>query len=193
MRSHRVLAVLAVGCLFGGVALVGCGSDTETSGLSTDLPTSTDAGPPTSATETSGAVTVPSTATPDGTSPRYVVAGGGALTEWQQQMVEVVEGYVKAWQANDGDAAAAFMRPEAVVEYPQLGGTYLPSDGTLQARISGNPAYRTLRVVPPMTVHGNQIALPGIVDSMSLPFTSIIQFTANGEPKITRETILLGR
>jgi hypothetical protein len=80
----------------------------------------------------------------------------------------------EAGRRPDGAAAAAFLAPGGVVVHPQANETVRADDGSLQAKIDGGSAYCTLHLVPPMTVHGNQVAVPGAIDSSSISWMPTI-------------------
>ena len=122
--------------------------------------------------------------------PEYVVPGGAALNERQREMVSMVESYVAAWQDTDGDGVASFMTAAGYIEYRHNNTIYRVSDGTLQGRVTNGP-YDTLQTVAPMTVYDNWIVLSGRIDSMSLNWLSVVQFTSSGDVKIMSETIFL--
>lgn len=127
----------------------------------------------------------------DGTRADVVVAGGGRLTERQQEMASLAQAYVAAWQAGDGAAAAALMTGDAVVTYPRMGLDVRPSDGSLQARIADNPAYQDLRVLAPVLVHADAVHLTGTIPSLGVAWASVLEFTVDGPVRIAGETIWL--
>ncbi|MEE4272834.1 MAG: hypothetical protein V2I67_14265, partial [Thermoanaerobaculales bacterium] len=117
-----------------------------------------------------------------------VRAGGGDLSGRQEEMVEIVEDYIDAWQATDGDQAASFMTDDGSIEYIGEGWVFSVEDRSLQARISNGP-YTSLRVLEPMVVHDDRVVLTGEIDSLGLHWSSIIQFTTGGEVEIVSESI----
>ncbi len=117
-----------------------------------------------------------------------VRAGGGDLSGRQEEMVEIVEDYIDAWQATDGDQAASFMTDDGFVEYIGEGWVFSVEDRSLQARISNGP-YTSLRVLEPMVVHDDRVVLTGEIDTLGLHWSSIIQFTTGGEVEIVSESI----
>jgi hypothetical protein len=122
--------------------------------------------------------------------PEYIVPGGAALSERQRDMVSMVEEYLAAWQATDGEGVASFMTAYGYIEYPHDDTIYRVSDGTLQERVTNGP-YDTLQTVAPMTVYDNWIVASGRIDSMSLNWLSVVRFTPSGDVKIMSETIFL--
>jgi hypothetical protein len=132
--------------------------------------------------------TTPSSATVATTAPQYVVPGGAALTERQRVMVSVVERYVAAWQATDGEGVASFMTADGYIQYPEDNMTYLVSDGTLQTRVTNGP-YSTLHALAPMTVYDNWIVLSGRIDSLTMNWLSVVRFTSSGDVRIISESI----
>lgn len=127
-------------------------------------------------------------ATRSGDDPTIVRVDGDALTARQEQMVEVVDGYVSAWQVTDGDLAASFMVDEGFVEYPSQGWVFRADDGTLQDRIS-NEAYASLRTLDPMLVYADRVVLTGSINSLGVGWISIFRFTASGDVQIVSESI----
>ena len=118
--------------------------------------------------------------------------GSEALTPRQAEMIDVLEGYLAAWKARDGDLAATYMTDDAVFEYHEQGDSYPVADGSLQARISAGP-YDTMRFFEPTMVYGNRIALTGTVDAVGVRWMSIIRFTEDGdEVLIDKETVFYG-
>ena len=61
--------------------------------------------------------------------PTAVVAGGGDLTERQDQMLTVLDDSIQAWHDGDSAGVAAFFTPTGKGDY--LGTEYPISDGSL--------------------------------------------------------------
>jgi hypothetical protein len=118
-----------------------------------------------------------------------VVPGGTALTERQREMVTMVEQYVAAWHATDGEGVASLMTADGYIQYPEDDTIYRVSDKTLQARVTDGP-YSTLHALEPMTVYDNWVVLSGRIDSFSLNWLSVVRFTSSGEVRIISETIV---
>ncbi len=121
--------------------------------------------------------------------PAVVTRNGAEPTERQMQMVDVTKQYVAAWQANDGDAAAAFMTPSATFSHPELNDEYLLADGSFQRRVSETAAYSSMKIHEPMLIDGDHLVLLGRIDSMDLEFLSVIDFTSAEEPLIQSEVV----
>lgn len=128
----------------------------------------------------------------DGADPGSVSPGAEELTDRQSEMVDVVEGYVQAWAATDGDAVASFMTDDGVVVYPEQGWTFSVTDRSLQDRVTNGP-YATLHTLDPKLVYENRIVLAGRIDSMDLPWLSVVAFTETGDVEIVSETIFLSQ
>jgi hypothetical protein len=165
--KHRLTMIALISSLLlSSSFLVACGDDSDSS---------------TTASQPTAATTV---------EPEYVVPGGAALSERQQDMVSMVEAYGAAWQATDGDGVASFMTADGYIEYPHDDTVFRVSDGTLQERVTNGP-YDTLQTVAPMTVYDNWIVLSGRIDSMSLNWLSVVRFTPSGDVKTMSDTIFL--
>ena len=146
--------------------LVACGDDSDSSSSTT-------------ASQAAAATT---------TEPEYIVPGGAALNERQREMVSMIESYLAAWQATDGDGVASFMTTDGYIQYPEDNTIFRVSDETLQERVTNGP-YDTLHTVAPMTVYDNWIVLSGRIDSIGLNWLSVVRFTSGGDVKIMSETI----
>lgn len=106
-------------------------------------------------------------------------------------MLEVLQQYVEAWQATDGEAAASFMTDDAVFVYYEQDDVYAVSDGSLQARISGGP-YTSMRTFEPVMVYDDRIVLTGTVDAVNVRWLSVINFAQSGDVGIETETVFYG-
>jgi hypothetical protein len=113
------------------------------------------------------------------------------LSTRQQEMLEVLQDYVGAWQAKDGEAAATFMTDDAVFFYYEQDDVYAVGDGTLQARITGGP-YNTMRTFEPVMVYDDRVVLTGTVDAVNVRWLSVINFTQSGDVRIETETVFFG-
>ncbi len=119
-----------------------------------------------------------------------VTVNGAEITDRQRDMLDIVDGYVAAWSATDGDAVASFMTPDAYIEYPERDEVFLVSDGTLQERVSNGP-YATLHAHAPAVVYDDRVVLMGRIDALDLDWLSVIRFTTSDPPLIVSETIFL--
>lgn len=150
-------------------------------------PTVTTTGAPAPSTTAAVTTTQPATTEPQA----YVVPGGEALTDRQAEMVALLDEYLAAFQANDGEKAASFVTPEGYLEYPEMdGAVFRVSDGAFQARVSTLAAYSTLVAFAPVTVSGDRIIVSGVADP-SIRWLSVIRFTADGPVKIISESVYL--
>lgn len=102
----------------------------------------------------------------------------------------MIEPYIAAWQATDGNGVASFMTADGYIQYRHDDAIYRVSDGTLQERVTNGP-YDTLHTLAPMTVYEDWVVLSGRIDSMSLNWLSVVQFTPSGDVRIMSETIFL--
>jgi hypothetical protein len=128
--------------------------------------------------------------TAEGTAPEYVTAEAAELTERQVEMIEVVEQYLDAWKDTDGEQVEAFMTADAYVAYVEEGWRFEIADGSLQTRISNGP-YDSLEDLDPMVVYQDRVVLTGRINSLNLPWLSVIRFTSSGDVKIVSENIFL--
>ncbi len=216
-KAGRVTALAATVCIPLLLGAAGCGDSTDGSreaeledrivdleaSLSSaeealNSPAPTDAPASSAPTVTTTEPTTPSTTAavtttqPATTEPQaYVVPGGEALTDRQAEMVALLNDYLAAFQANDGEKAASFMTPEGYLEYPEMDGAVLRvSDGTFQAYVSTQAAYSTLVPFAPVTVSGDRIIVSGVADP-SIHWLSVIRFTPDGPVKIISESVYL--
>lgn len=125
-------------------------------------------------------------------TPAYVVAGGGAPTERQQQMIEMFDDYVAAWRSNDPDAVLSFYTDEGVFEWAgRSGPEYRVDDGTLRGYVENAVDHRGMTVGKPMLVQENRIATVGEVAGVR--FVAVVEFTPNGELQVMRESLFFNR
>ena len=121
---------------------------------------------------------------------RYVTPGSVELTERQTEMVELVDQYMAAWSATDGQRLETLMVEGGHVEYAEQGWRFDLEDGSLQDRVSNGP-YDSIRTYAPMLVYEDRIVLTGRVDSIDVEWLSVVRFTTSGEVKVISETIYL--
>jgi hypothetical protein len=109
--------------------------------------------------------------------PTLVVVGSYALTERQQDMVDIVTGpWIEAWKSADGDAVAGFYTSDAVL-YDMEGDVVLsPTDGTLQNFASGWPR---LDLLPGILAHDDRMSV--VVRAAGLDVGAVLDFTTEGE------------
>ena len=117
--------------------------------------------------------------------PTAIAAGGQDLTDRQQAMADVLDDYVIAWQAGDGEAAAALFGGNGVVE---ILGTELPvQDGVLASYINTNPEPELEILEPTLftdTKAFNFHTISGFSD-----FANVFEFTTAGDVLIIRHVI----
>ncbi len=111
--------------------------------------------------------------TDDTESAAQVVAGDAELTPRQEQMVELVDDYVAAWQTGDGAAAAAMFTEngELIIFGAEV------SD--IEAGLSRSPQ-STLDVLEPVLVRENEMLMFHTVLGYGT-LVDVIEFTATGE------------
>lgn len=124
------------------------------------------------------------------TAVTYVTPGSTELTERQTEMVELMDQYVAAWSATDGQRLETLMVDAGHVEYAEQGWRFDLEDGSLQDRVSNGP-YESMENYAPMLVYEDRIVLTGRVDSVDVGWLSVIRFTTHGDVKIISETIYL--
>lgn len=116
--------------------------------------------------------------------PTAMVAGGGELTERQDQMAAVLDDFTQAWHAGDGAEVTGFFAPSGTATY--LGTEYLVSDGSL-AQFVESASWESLDILEPSLIDGNKVAF--FHRYRGLPYMDVIEFTASGELLIASHTI----
>lgn len=82
-----------------------------------------------------------------------VLAGGGEMTDRQEQIGDFLADYEQAWQDGDTDAIMAMFAPAGT--YSALGQTYYVADGSL-ADYAATYSFPDLDVFEPWLVSGNE-------------------------------------
>lgn len=116
--------------------------------------------------------------------PTTVVVGGGGLTARQEEMVDVAEEYLLAWQEGETADALALMTATAVMK-TDADDPLRVDDGSLEAAIDGS-AWTTLDLFDPMLIDGNTITQVGVYGGVR--FTNVLEFTATGDVLIAEHT-----
>lgn len=117
--------------------------------------------------------------------PTAIAAGGGGLTDRQQEMVEVFEDYRTAWNTNDSARALSVMTPNAFVTFE--GTVWSVEDGMLARQIDSG-LYDNLTHLEPVLVERNTIA--SFHRDGGLEAVNVFEFTSSGEVLITQHTIV---
>lgn len=166
-RTGVLVAVVAVVALVvGGLVLAACGDDDDTSA-------------PAFVAGLGDTVVV------DGE-----VTDRDALTDRQQEMVEVARDYVNAWIDKDGDAVASFMTSDGYVVLPELNQTFRVDDGTLQEWVEGTLSEIPNELNDPLVVSGNQVVVVGYAERVDSDWMITLEFTGSGDVKIERDSHL---
>jgi hypothetical protein len=95
------------------------------------------------------------------------LAGGGALSDRQEQMLDVLDEAEQGWRAGDGDAVTATFVPTGTMTWGDR--SYRVDDGTLAAFVTGGD-WSTLTILEPVLVDGSvDIARKKPSDSGMIP------------------------
>lgn len=106
-----------------------------------------------------------------------VAAGGVELTARQEQMVDLIDDYVDAWQNGDGDAVAAMFAPEGSLT---VDGTEFPvEDGQLAGYVDRTPT-PGLDTLEPVLMSGNTMFNFHTLGGENT-LNNVMEFTVNGE------------
>jgi hypothetical protein len=114
----------------------------------------------------------------DPTAP--VTVDGVELTERQDQMFELVDDYVTAWQNGDGEAAA-----EMFQDMGRLVVWGVQRDVTEFIDTTPTPG---LRILEPVLVNDNEMLMFHTIDGTT--FSNVMSFTTTGELLITMHEIV---
>lgn len=114
-----------------------------------------------------------------------VLAGGGQMTDRQEQFGDFLADYEQAWQSGDGDAIMAMFSPQG--SFTALGETYYVADGSLAEYLDAN-AFPELDVLKPWLVQGDEVLSFHSVDLGR--FYEHVTLTADGEILVLSHTIL---
>jgi hypothetical protein len=118
--------------------------------------------------------------------PDVIVAGGGELTERQEDMLDLFDEYTEAVLANDG-AAVAEMFTENGTWSGDVGDELAVSDGTLEAFVNTFDFTAPLSMEP-ILVDQNRLIYAH--EYMRGHYQDIVTFTMGGELQIVNHRIL---
>ena len=122
-----------------------------------------------------------------------ITPDGAALTERQEEMVALVDGYTEAWEVYDVDASIEYMTPQASLYYPVEGLEFTVRDGSYQRYMSGLNG-EPLVVDVPRYVVGDAVIQVFQVPDRTMRFVQVFDFAErDGELLINAvvETIYL--
>lgn len=118
----------------------------------------------------------------DSTDP--IVAGGGELTARQEQMVDMIDDYLAAWKAGDGEAAVALFTADGTMTWGRY--DYRVVDGTLASLVERMPT-PSLELLEPFIVEGNTVfSYQRLLGSTA---EDIFEFTSTGDLAIRRHLL----
>ena len=117
--------------------------------------------------------------------PAYL-AGGGALSDRQEQMVDVVDEIEQAWRSGDAEAVSAAFVPAGYATYG--GETYRIDDGTLATYVTGGD-WSSLTVLEPVLVDGNTVTFSYTVNGTH--YLGSVEFTETGDVLAVHHKIAL--
>lgn len=115
--------------------------------------------------------------TDDTSSTAPVAVGGSELTTRQEQMVDLVDDYVEAWRAGDGEAAAALFTDDGVFT---IDGTEFRVDDGGLARVVAERRTPALDVIEPVLLNDTGMLHFHTIDGMNVD-SDLYRFTADGE------------
>jgi hypothetical protein len=107
--------------------------------------------------------------------PAYL-AGGGALSDRQEQMLDVLDEAVLGWRAGDPEAVAATFVPTGYATY--AGQSYRIDDGTLATFVTGGD-WSSLTVLEPVLVDGNTLTF--YYEISGVHYLGSVEFTGTGD------------
>ena len=110
--------------------------------------------------------------------PEAMVAGGGSLTDRQEQMVAVASDLTAAWQAGDGAAVVALMTPTGTFQLFGTDTVYRADDGTLAAYVESDQV-SSLEMLTPYLVYGDTVM--AVFTVATSPALSALTFTSDGD------------
>lgn len=120
-----------------------------------------------------------------------VTVGNVALTDRQQEMVQLADQYLAAWKSLDPAAVAAFFAPEGKLESILYDDEFRVSDGTLTERVqAAMNAFdlASLEPVDPLFVDGNMVY--SVSEAGPSTFSSLLVFTDTGTVQLLRHISL---
>lgn len=113
-----------------------------------------------------------------------VLAGGGEMTQRQEQIADFLADYEKAWQ--DGDAQAILDMFAPTGTYTALGSTYRVDDGSLAEFLETN-RFPELDVLEPWLLSGDEAVTFHRVNMGT--YTDRLLLTGDGELLVVSHTI----
>lgn len=114
-------------------------------------------------------------ATAPSDEPAYL-AGGGALSDRQEQMVDVLDEVEQAWRAGDAEALSAAFVPTGSATDGNA--SYRIDDGALATYVTGGD-WSSLTVLEPVLVDGNTVTFYYTVNGT--PYLGSVVFTGTGD------------
>ena len=104
------------------------------------------------------------------------LAGGGALSDRQEQMLDVLDEVELAWRAGDAEAVSAAFVPTGSATDGNA--SYRIDDGTLATYVTGGD-WSSLTVLEPVLVDGNNVTFYYTVNGTS--YLGSVVFTGTGD------------
>lgn len=112
------------------------------------------------------------------------LAGGGALSDRQEQMLDVLDDIGAAWRAGDPGAVAAVFVPTGYATY--AGRSYRIDDGSLASFVTGGD-WSSLTALDPMLVDGNTVTF--YYEISGVHYLGAVQFTGTGDVLAIHQSI----
>jgi hypothetical protein len=138
-----------------------------------------------------GSVSDAETSIPTSAGSGVVTVGNVALTDRQQEMVEVTDQYLAAWRSLDPAAVTAFFAPDGKLESILYEDEFRVSDSTLTERVqAAMNAFdmASLERVGPLLVDGDMVY--SVAKAGSSQFSSLLVFTVTGPVRLVRHISL---
>ena len=105
-----------------------------------------------------------------------VTPGAVAVTERQDEMLALVDGFTDAWNALDVDASTEYMTPQATFHLPLTGLEYSVRDGSYQEMMAGLTEIGALIVDAPVYVAGDALIQVFQVPDQTLRIVRVFDF-----------------
>lgn len=105
-----------------------------------------------------------------------VTLDGVAVTERQDEMLALVEGYTDAWNVLDVDASTEFMTPQATLHQPLAGLEYSVRDGSYQEMMGNLNLTEALIVDAPVFLVGDALIQAFQVPEQTLRVVRVFDF-----------------
>jgi len=116
------------------------------------------------------------------------VAGGGALTERQEQMVDLIQDSGEAWATGDAQALEGMFADDGTFTVFDV--TYRMDDGSLQAYMD-ETSFPGLKLYGPIVVRGNQAVMFHNYATFG-DIADVFEFTPEGELMIVSHEVMVG-